>query len=90
MAEVKMTSSAAFGGNPYSQPWDDLPLPGEGRTIGNTGIDELRCIFHRMQIPEAHTAGKNILCERYRAMLAKIGNNTSDPAITAWLEQHKD
>jgi hypothetical protein len=90
MAEVKMTSSATFGGNPYAKPWDDLPLPGEGRTIGNTDDISLRRTFAKMQIPEAWTAGRDILCERYRQTLAKIGNSTSDQSIIDWLEQHKD
>jgi hypothetical protein len=79
MSEFKLTNSSRFGSSPYAQPWDDLPLPGGG-TIGTTiDVQILRRIFHKMGIPEAHTAGKNILCERYRALLAKIGGNTSDP-----------
>jgi hypothetical protein len=86
----KLTNSSAFGGNPCAQPWDDLPLPGGGTIGGTVDVQILRRIFHRLGIPEAHTAGKNILCERYRALLAKIGNSTDDPAVIAFLEKHKD
>jgi hypothetical protein len=60
-------------------------------TIGTTiDVQILRRVFHKMGIPEAHTAGKNILCERYRKLLATIGNNTDHLAITEFLEKHKD
>ena len=41
----KLTNSSAFGGNPYAGPWDDLPLPEAGRTIGNTDDISLERIF---------------------------------------------
>ena len=84
-----LTSATAFGGSPYASPWDDLPLPGN-TTIGKTDTDTLRRVLHKLGVPEAYTAGRNALCERYRQMLAKIGNSASDNAITEYLKKYQD
>jgi hypothetical protein len=90
MPEFKLTTSSHFGGNPYAHPWDDLPLPG-GQKIGDViDVQILRRHFAKMGIPESHTAGKNILCERYRQLLGTIGKSTDDPAIIAFLDKYKD
>ena len=36
-------------------------------------------------VPDAHTLGKNILCQRYAAMLSRLGG---DKAIYDFLEKH--
>jgi hypothetical protein len=71
MPNVALTNSqiGAYGG----QLFDHLPLP-NGGTIGNTHMDEVRRILHRMQIPEAHTLNKEALCRRYNELLHKVGN----------------
>jgi hypothetical protein len=68
--------------------FDRLPLPGGG-TVGGTDNDTLRHIITRL-IPDAATVGRDLLCQKYAALLKKVHDDAGDAAISAWLEQHKD
>jgi hypothetical protein len=84
----EMVSTQTLGGNCYSQPYSDAPLPG-GRKAGDVGTDELRQILSRLGVEGAHSLGRNVLLEKYRAMLAKIGNAASNKAIADFLGEQQ-
>ena len=92
-----LTSTATFapgssppGEGPSHSPsvYDHLPTP--WGTIGNLETDALRRFFHKLGIPQSHFAGRNVLCEKYREILAKIGGEASDRAVKDFLSRFKD
>jgi hypothetical protein len=68
---------------------DHLPLPPPYKTVGETPTEVLRGVFAKLNIADAHTAGRHILCEAYARMLMAIGEAASERAIAEWLEKHR-
>jgi hypothetical protein len=94
---TRLTSTATFvpgapsGNSGPSHPpshLDHLPTP--WGTVGKTETAVLRSFFHKLGIPESHTAGRLTLCEKYRQILTKVGNEASDKAVTKFLDKYKD
>ena len=67
---------------------DGLSLP-TGETIGQTDNDALRHELVRLGVAGAATKGRNVLCERYAAMLAKIHDEAGAAAVAAWLQKNR-
>jgi len=89
MADVQLTHSG-IPSTVYGGQWDHLPIPG-GSTIGKTADTQvLRVMFHKMGIEGAHRDGREILCNRYAALLRKIGGEASDKAIMEHLRKYEE
>jgi hypothetical protein len=68
--------------------FDGLKLP-SGKTIAETNNEDLRGQFAKLGIPDAHTAGRDVLCQRYSEVLAKVFNDAGDAAVAAFLEKNR-
>jgi hypothetical protein len=63
---------------------DSLMLP-TGKTIAETPTEELRAIFVRFKIENAHTDGRAIICSRYAALVSDVFNKAGEAALKAFL-----
>jgi hypothetical protein len=65
-----------------------VKLP-SGVTIGQTNNEALRSELIRLGVEGAATAGRNVLAERYAAMVKKIHDTAGDAAVSKWFEERK-
>jgi hypothetical protein len=69
-------------------PHDDLMTPA-GSTVGLTPTESLRQQFAKLNIPDAPTAGRDVLVERYYQMLRKIHDDAGSIAVDAFLQSKR-
>jgi hypothetical protein len=60
-----------------------------GSTIRLTSTEDLRRQFHQLGIPGAHTEGRNVICNRYAAMLREIHDDAGSIAVDAFLQSKR-
>jgi hypothetical protein len=68
--------------------FDGLRLP-SGKTIGETSNEEFRRLMDRVGNSRRDTAGREVLCQRYSEVLAKVFNDAGDAAVAAFLEKNR-
>jgi hypothetical protein len=60
-----------------------------GSTVGLTPTDSLRQQLARLGVPESHTAGRDVLVERYYQMLRKVHDDAGSVAVDAFLQKYR-
>jgi hypothetical protein len=76
---------------PHHSPtqYDNLPLPPDGRLLGDEPNETLRSVLARLGIPDAHTAGRSILAERYAKLISDVRRAGGDKALGDFLQSRR-
>ena len=71
------------------RPGDDLlPLP-SGKSVAASSNEELRPQLARLGVPGAHTDGRDVIVERYAALLKTIHDDAGKAAVADFLAKHR-
>lgn len=88
-ADTNPGAPGKFSGPRWASTVFDLLLLPNGRKIGDVPNEDLRHEFARLGIEDAHTLGREALCQRYSDTLRKIGDAAASKAIAEFLQSKK-
>jgi hypothetical protein len=70
-------------------PYDHLPLPPDGRLLGNESNESLRSVLARLGVEGAHTDGRPVIAERYAKLVSEVRRAGGDKAVIDFLQSKR-
>jgi hypothetical protein len=69
-----------------STAFDHLPLPPDGRLLGDEPNESLRSVLARLGVERAHFDGRPVIAERYSKLLSEVRRVGGDRAVSDFLQ----